>query len=247
MAALALIGARGAAEAADAKAPLSAEDRAAIEGVVRDYLKDHPEAVLDAIKALQAKERADRAEASKQAILSEQNALKNDPGSYVAGNPNGDITIVEFFDYNCPYCRTVAPALQTLLADDKKLRLVIKEWPIKGADSLAISQISLAAAKQPQFLAFHFALLAHQGHVDQAAALDTAKKAGLDMDKLQKDMKTLDTMAIITRNDKLAEKIGIDGTPGFVIGTTLVPGAISAENFKKQIASARQSCKAASC
>jgi protein-disulfide isomerase len=237
----------GAVDAAETKAKFSDQDKAAIEGVVRDYLKDHPEVLLDAIKALEAKDRAQRAEAARQAIIAEQDALKNDPSSYVAGNPKGDVTIVEFFDYNCPYCHSVAPTLQALLADDKNLRLVIKEWPIKGADSQAIAQVSLAAAKQPKFLAFHFALLGANGHVDQAAALAVAKKAGLDMDRLQKDMKTIDALAIVTRNDALAAKVGIDGTPGFVLGTTVIPGAISAEKFKALIAETRQKCKTASC
>jgi protein-disulfide isomerase len=244
---LLMVGARAGADAADAKPALSAQDRAAIEGVVRDYLKAHPELVLDALNALEAKDKAKREEAAKQAVLSQQDALKNDPTAYVAGNPKGDVTIVEFFDYNCPYCRSVAPEIQSLIADDKKLRVILKEWPIKGPDSIGIAQVSLAAAKQPKFLAFHFALLAEQDHVDQAGALAVAKKAGLDMDRLQKDMKAMDSMAIVRRNDELAQKIGVDGTPAFVIGNAVVPGAMPAEKLKQLIADVRKSCKQASC
>lgn len=238
--------ATGGAEA-ETKSKLSGEDKAAVEAVVRDYLKAHPEVILEALKALEAKERATRVESARKAIVAEQKALKHDPGSYVAGNPKGDVTIVEFFDYNCGYCRTVAPAIQALLADDKNLRLVLKEWPIRGAESLAVTQVSLAASKQPKFLAFHFALLAEEGQVDETAALAVARKVGLDMDRLQKDMKSMNALEIIQRTDALAGKIGIDGTPGFVIGTTLVPGAVSADRLKALVAETRRNCRQASC
>ena len=237
----------GAAEAADSKPIVSDKERAVIESVVHDYLKDHPEVVLEALKSLEDKEREKRVDAAQKAIVTEQDKLRNDPSSFVAGNPKGDVTIVEFFDYNCGYCRHVAPTLQSLLADDKKIKLVLKEWPIRGADSLAVTKISLAAAKQPKFLAFHFALLASEGQVDPAAALAVARKSGLDMDRLQKDMAAMNNLEIVQRNDALAQKIGIEGTPAFVIGTTLVPGAISADKFKQLIAETRQNCKQASC
>ena len=237
----------GAAEAADSSSAVSAKDRAAIESVVHDYLRDHPEVLIDALKSLDEKDRQKRADVAQKAIVTEQAALKNDPSSYVAGNPKGDVTIVEFFDYNCGYCRHVAPTLQSLLADDRKVRLVLKEWPIRGAESLAATKVSLAAAKQPKFLAFHFALLASDGQVDEAAAIEVARKSGLDMGRLQKDMAAMDNLEIVKRNDALAQKVGIEGTPAFIIGTTLVPGAISAEKFKTLIAETRQRCKQTSC
>jgi protein-disulfide isomerase len=249
LAALAGITLCGAAEApaSAADATFSPAQKAAVEQIVHDYLAAHPEAVLDALKALEAKQHAAQAQAAKAAIVAEEGALKHDPSSYVAGNPAGDVTIVEFFDYNCGYCRGVAPTMQSLLSDDKKLRLVIKEWPIKGADSIAAARVSVAAAKQPQFLAFHFALLASEGHVDEARALDAAKKAGLDMDKLKRDKAAVKPEDIIRQNDALASKIGIDGTPAFVIGSTVVPGAASADEFKALIAQTRKACKTSSC
>jgi protein-disulfide isomerase len=220
---------------------------AQVEKIVHDYIGAHPEVVLDAIKKLQAQQKAQRAEDAKKAIAGEEQALKHDQNAFVAGNPNGDVTVVEFFDYNCPYCRAVVPTMQALLADDRNLRLVIKEWPIKGADSLAAAHVSLAAAKQKEFLAFHFTLLSAEGHVGEAQALEAAKKAGLDMDKLKKDMAAMKPEDIFRGNDALAEKIGIDGTPAFIIGDKIMPGVASEAEFKSLIADARKACKAKSC
>jgi len=228
-------------------AQFSPAQKAAVEKIVHDYLVEHPEAVYDAIKALQAKDQAQRAETAKKVIAEQGDALKHDPASFVAGNPNGDVTMIEFFDYNCGYCRGVAPTVQSLLSDDKKLRVVIKEWPIKGNDSIAAARVSVAAARQPNFLTFHFALLASEGHVGEAEALAVARKSGLDMEKLKADMAAVKPDDIIKQNEALAGKIGIDGTPAFIVGDKLIPGAASAEEFKSAIASTRKACKNQSC
>lgn len=242
-----LILAQGAASAGEPAKKLTPSERTAIEGVVKDYIAQNPEIVLDALKALEAKERTARQEGARNAILAEQSALKRDPASFVAGNPAGDVTLVEFFDYNCGYCRAVVGTIQSLLSQDKKLRLVLKEWPIRGSDSQAASRVSLAATKQSKFLAFHFALLSEKDHVNEAVALATAQRVGLDMDQLRKDMKSIESDQIFARNEVLAQKIGIEGTPGFVVGQSIIPGAVNIERFKQLIAEVRTSCKTSDC
>lgn len=221
-----------------------ASDKARIEGIVRDYILEHPEIILEALQRLDAREKAEQAAATQAAIRAERAALADDGYSFVAGNAAGDITLVEFYDYNCGYCRRVSGDLKALLKQDKGLRLVFKEWPIRGDASLGAARVSVAAAKQAKFADFHFALMALEGQIDEARALQVAGQAGLDLKALARDMKAPDVDAILARNHALAERIGIDGTPAFVIGGTLIPGALPLAELKDAIASARQSCKA---
>lgn len=247
LAAISLIGAdRG--FAASSGATVSASERAKIESVVHDYLMKHPEVVLDALQELDKRQEAEKAEKAKKVIAAEHNALIRDSYSGVIGNPKGDFTVVEVFDYNCGYCRLMAGELKDLIKSDPKIRIVLKEWPIRGPASHGAAKVSLAAAKQPNFQAFHFALLGSKGTVDEARALAVAKEEGLDMKALQRDMKTIKTDALLAKNNGLIRQLGIDGTPGFIIGDTIVPGATSLDHLRELIAKGRAACKnAANC
>jgi protein-disulfide isomerase len=223
--------------AADSVTP---EQKEAFEKIVHDYLLQHPEVIVEALQSAKDKMDSD-AKASTTAALAEQHQrLVADPTSPVAGNPNGDVTIVEFFDYRCPYCKEVEPSLEALLHEDGKIRIVYKEFPILGKDSVTATRVALAAQKQGKYDAFHAAMMAAKGKIDEQVVMQVAKKVGLDLERAKKDMQGQDVEDIIKRNYDLAQLLDIRGTPAFIIGGELVPGAIDIASLKEKIAAARK-------
>ncbi|MBP2230722.1 protein-disulfide isomerase [Azospirillum agricola] len=213
--------------------------RTAIETVVRDYLMKNPEIILQAVEALQQREKLAEAERAKKALADNQKALTRNPADPVAGNPQGDVTVVEFFDYQCGYCKAVQADTERLIKDDPKLRFVFKELPILGPASVIASKAALAARAQGKYLEFHNALMAQRGQLDEDVVLRLAKSVGLDTDRLKKDMESREVLSVIAANQALAEQLGIRGTPGFVFGDELVPGAIKLDDMKRLVAAAR--------
>jgi protein-disulfide isomerase len=224
-----------------ASAEMTPEQKGEVEKVVHDYLLEHPEVIRDAIQALQAKEEQSKADAQTQAVLENKDALFNDPATPVAGNPEGDVTVVEFFDYHCPYCKAVASPLQKLLDEDKGVRLVMKEFPILGQDSLLAAQAALAAVDQGKYWAFHQALMEFRGKFDMEVIKSIAAKAGLDPEKLAADMQSDKIKPMITANHDLARTLDIGATPTFIIGDQVVEGAVPLERLKELIKRARGS------
>jgi len=213
-----------------------------IERIVRDYLLKNPEVILEAIENLE-KKRAENAQGAAKAAIAERRAeLIDDPDSPIAGNPNGDIAIVEFFDYRCPYCKQVVPTLAQLLKEDPKLRLVHKELPILGPDSVVATRAALAARKQNKYHPMHAALMRTRA-LDEASILKLAAELGLDTARLKADMQSPETDEIIERNRRLARALNITGTPAFIIGDALVPGAIDLRALKSLVAEARAAKK----
>lgn len=217
-----------------------AEQRQAIEQVVREYLLAHPEVIVEAIEELQKRERADDDRKAKQGLAQNKSKLFNDPTSPVAGNPKGDVTLVEFFDYQCGYCKSVLADVQRLLKDDGKVKFVFKEYPILGPASVVAAKAALAARVQGKYEVFHYALMGHRGPLDEATIMKVAASVGLDADRLRKDMDSPDVQQALGANLALAEQLGIRGTPGFVVGDRIVPGAIKLEDMKKLVAEARK-------
>ncbi len=220
-------------------AAMNDAQRAAIETVVRDYLMRNPEVILQAVELLQQREKMAEIERSKKALAENQQALTRNPADPVAGNPQGDATVVEFFDYQCGYCKAVQADTQRLIKDDPKLRFVLKELPILGPASVIASKAALAARAQGKYLEYHNALMAQRGQLDEDVILRLAKSVGLDTDRLKKDMESREVLSVIAANQALAEQLGIHGTPGFVFGTELVPGAIKLEDMKRLVAASR--------
>ena len=173
-------------------------------------------------------------------IVARQDELLNDPASPVGGNPDGDVTLVEFFDYQCPYCKTIFPSIQALLAEDRNLRYVFKEFPILGRASVFAARAALAARRQGKYLEFHTALMPAKGKLTEARVMRLAKTAGLDVDRLRRDMADGTVDATIRRNLELADGLGIFSTPVFIIGDTQIPGAVEIDTLKVLIARARQ-------
>ncbi|HEY3916177.1 MAG TPA: DsbA family protein [Stellaceae bacterium] len=216
------------------------KDRAALDQAIHDYLMAHPDVVLDALKAAQQQADAQAAERSRRTIMSRQKELLGDADDLVQGNPKGDVTLVEFFDYRCPYCKQVEPSLDALLKEDGKLRIVYKEFPILGAASVYATHVALAAKQQGKYAEFHRAMMATKGDIGDDTVLNVATSLGLDMTKLKGDMKAPAIDTLINKNYALADALDIQGTPALVVGDTLIPGAIDLDTLRKDIAAARK-------
>lgn len=172
-------------------------------------------------------------------IAANADEIFNSEGSPTVGNPQGDVTIVELFDYNCPYCRKAVPLLTEAAEADGGLRVVLKEWPILGPGSLAAARVALAAHAQDEYEALHKALMAHSGRVDEAVALELAETVGIDVERLKRDMKSPNGAAEIDRNMARAGDLRITGTPSFVIGDEIVRGLVDLATLQRHIADAR--------
>jgi protein-disulfide isomerase len=220
---------------------LTPEETRAFEKVIRDYILANPEIVLDALRILDARKRASEAGQSRQQLAARREDILNDPGSPVGWNPDGDVTIVEFFDYRCPYCRAVAPRLAQLKKQDRGIRYVYKEWPILGPVSKVAARAALAAWKQGRYEEYHEALMTYPGQLTEKGVFKTAERLGLDVNRLRKDMEAPEIAASLARTQDLAQALGITGTPAFVIGNELVPGAVSLDQLKDFVQRARNS------
>src|SRR2546423_9070514 len=220
-------------------ADFTPDQRKAIESIIHDYLTKNPDVLLDALQAAEDKMKGDAKDKAAQALSTRRREIFEDPDTPVAGNPNGDVSLVEFFDYRCPYCKQVEPALEALLTEDRQLRLVYKEFPVLGPESVTASRAALAARKQGKYDAMHRALMALKGQIDEASVLKTAASVGIDVERLKRDMAAPDIDAMLKKNSKLAEALDIRGTPGFVVGDEIVPGAISLAALRQLIDAAR--------
>lgn len=228
--------------AAQQSQPFSAEQKAALHQLVREVLVSNPEILIEAMNALETKQQAEAAKAAKAAIAANRKAIFEDGVSYVAGNPKGDVTIVEFFDYRCGYCKQVQPSLMALLQEDSKVRLVLKELPVLGPESVLAARVAVAALEQDKgakYLGFHNAMMEFRGQLTEAEVFRMAGTAGLDIARLKTDMATPKTEQILRANLALADTLGIQGTPGFVIGDHLVPGAIPLDTLRQLVKEAR--------
>jgi protein-disulfide isomerase len=210
-----------------------------VQRIVRDYLKQHPEVIVEALKAYQAQQDAKKAGALKATIASLKSELLSDPATPVGGNPAGDVAIVEFFDYRCPYCKAMAPDLAKALADDGKVRLVYKEFPILSPTSVVAAKAALAARLQNKYVAFHDRLMSLKGTLDESQIYSLAADAGLDVARLKADMAKPEIAEAIARNYKLADKLDIQGTPAFIIGDRLLDGVATADELTAAIKQAR--------
>ncbi|HUN53036.1 MAG TPA: DsbA family protein [Candidatus Sulfotelmatobacter sp.] len=229
-------------QAAERTAALDAGQRAAMEQVVRDTLMKHPEIILDAVQALEKQRKAADADAQDAVLAAHRKALDDDPNSAVLGNPQGDVTVVEFFDYHCPYCKQMEPALEAMLKQDGRVRLVLKEFPILGDDSVLAARAAIAARNQGKYAPFHDALMQARGAFTPAVIAAIAKQVGLDDKRLTADMTAPGIDKIIGANRALGDALGIDGTPGFVIGDNVVTGGLTMDHLAAYIADARKAC-----
>ncbi len=222
--------------AADA---FSTEQRQAIEAIVRDYLIRNPEVMIEVLEAAKEKLSSDAQAQRTKALADRHQEIFEDPNAPVAGNLKGDVTLVEFFDYRCPYCKQVTPAIDALLAEDKQLRVVYKEFPVLGPESVTAARAALAARKQGKYEALHRALMETKGQINETAIFNAAKSAGIDVERLKRDMAAPEIDRMLKANHQLAAALDITGTPGFVVGDEIVPGAVSVDALRQLIATAR--------
>jgi len=223
----------------------SPDQKKQIEDIVKGYLIANPEIFLDVQTALEEKMEKQQAEKLKVAIADNAGEIYRAPEASVAGNPDGDITVVEFFDYNCGYCKRGLEDIVKLVESDPKVRVVFKELPILSKGSEQAAQVAIAAKKQGKYWEMHKALLSAKGHLDEATALRLAEKLGLDMDKLKADMASPEVKAEIAKDEKLAKKMGVNGTPHFLVGDRAIPGA--PEDLYKQLSENVQELRKQGC
>jgi protein-disulfide isomerase len=222
---------------------LSANQRSEVERIVREYLIAHPEIIQDAMAELDKKQTAAQAEKHKAAVKQYSEALFSSPRQVVLGNPNGNVTFVEFFDYNCGYCKRAMDDMLTLLKDDPKLKVVLKEFPVLGPGSVEAAQVAVAVRMQDKtgkkYLEFHQKLLGGRGEANKARALAVAKDVGVDMARLDRDLASPEVKATLQESFKLAEALGLNGTPSYVIGDDVVIGAVGVEMLKEKVNTSR--------
>lgn len=243
--ALALCGAPSAASAQS----FSDIQRGDIEKIVRNYLLAHPEVLEEAMAELGKRQAAAEAAKHEAGVAKNAQAIFNSPRNVVLGNKDGDVTFVEFFDYNCGYCKKAMMDMLEIMKGDPKLKVVLKEFPVLNAGSVEAAQVGVAVRMQDasgkKYLDFHQKLLNGRGGADKARAMAAAKDAGLDMARLEKDLASPEVRATIEENFKLAEAMGMNGTPSYVIGKQVVIGAVGVEALKEKIGIAR--CGKATC
>ncbi len=223
-------------------APAGATDLSAdeIKQLALEAIRENPEIVMEAVAILQARDDQAAAEAAANVLSEQRSMLEQDPNAPVIGNPEGDVTVVEFFDYNCPYCKRAAPELEALIAADDNIRVVFREWPILGDGSVFAARAALAARKQGKYEAFHWEMMELRGRAEEASVLAAAEKIGLDMDALRADMDAPDIEEHIGQSMRLAELLGFSGTPSFVIGDALVPGFVPIDELERLVGEARE-------
>ena len=221
----------------------SPPQRTEIEKIIKDYLLAHPEVLQEAMAELEKKQQVAESEKARSAIKNHSEALFNSPRQVVLGNPQGDVTFVEFFDYNCGYCKRAMDDMFALMKTDPKLRLVLKEFPVLGPGSVEAARVAVAVRMQDKtgkkYMDFHQKLLSGRGQADKARALAVAKEAGLDMARVERDLTSDEVRQTLEESLKLAEKLGLNGTPSYVIGSNVVIGAVGLDKLKESINTAR--------
>lgn len=207
---------------------------------VHDYLMVHPDVIMQSVNQLEARQRAKDETGVQEIVKSRADEIFRDAATPVGGNPGGDVTLVEFFDYNCPYCRQVASVMTKAEEADPQLRVVYKEFPILGPNSIFAAKAALAANKQGKYVAFHRALYQVRGAVDPTKVKEVASAIELDMDRFNADMASPSAQAAIDKNFALAQALRINGTPGFVIGDEILRGATDFETLQSMIRAVRE-------
>lgn len=208
------------------------------DAAIERYIRTHPEVIVQSLQAMETKRQAELQERQKSALVAKQHELLHDPASPVSGNLKGEITLVEFYDYRCGYCKKAAQAVTELQKDDLRVRVVYKDFPILGEPSELAAKAALASQAQGKHQVFHEALFASHADMTKEEILKIAVGVGLDAKRLETDMANPQWQAVIEKNRALAQDLGISGTPGFIVGNELVPGMLDLNGLKELIARA---------
>jgi len=214
-------------------------NKAALDDAIRAYLLEHPEVIVESLQRYEAQQRDAQEKAVSDALVSRKADIFEHPMTPVSGNPKADVTIVEFFDYQCGYCKRTMQNVLDLQKEDPKIRVVWKELPILGPVSEFAARAAMAAKSQGKYLEFHTAVMGARGQLTPDAVMKHAADAGIDVERLKKDMMDPAIAKYLRDTLELAQALGINGTPGFVIGDKLVPGALGKDQMKELVAQAR--------
>ena len=215
-------------------------DQSALGKSIRDYLLANPEVLVEAMQELERRQDSQRDAVAQKGVQENQAQLFRDADSPIGGNPNGDVVIVDFNDYQCPYCKRAHQAMKSVVGADGNVKVIYKDLPILGETSKIAATAALASVKQGKHLAYHNALMEYSGKLDRDRIFEIASSVGIDRAQLEKDMEDPKIKKAIERNLALATALGVRGTPAFVIGKQFVPGAVDAAALKQLIAEARK-------
>lgn len=225
---------------ADAFTP---EQKKELEVLFRDYIRNNPEVILDSVQAHQIKEEERRQKGAEANLKEYKDKLTKGQDLPFAGNPEGDVTIVEFFDYNCGYCKKAFEDVTKILAEDPNVKVVFIDMPILSEQSRIMSKLGMAAQSQGKYFEAHKALMEYRGTQSEENFLNAMKDAGIDIEKVKAEKDSPEIDAALNRYVKIANDLNIRGTPGFIVGDTLMPGYVGHEAMKKEIDAARQAAK----
>jgi protein-disulfide isomerase len=222
----------------------SADQREEIGKIVKDYLLTHPEVMQDVIAEMEKRQQSAEAEKHRAAVVENKATLFSSPHQVVLGNPQGNVTMVEFFDYNCGFCKRAMSDMLDLIKTDNNLKFVLKEFPVLGEGSDEAARVAVAARMQDangkKYIEFHQKLLGSRGGADKMRALAVAKEVGFDMPRLERDMGSDEVKKTIDENMKLAEALGVNGTPSYVVGGEVVIGAVGLDALREKINAERK-------
>lgn len=223
-------------------APASAQELTPeeVKRLALEAILENPQIVMDAVEILREREAEAAASAAERTLTESRDVLERDPNAPVLGNPDGDVTLVEFFDYNCPYCRRAGAVVKEMIAADPELRVVYREWPILGDNSVLASRAALASRNQGRYEEFHWALMEAEGRITESVIFDVAETLGLDVDQLKSDMETPEVAAHIETSMEISRSLGFSGTPSFVVGDQTAPGFLEREDLEALVAMARE-------
>lgn len=219
---------------------MSRED---IEAIVKDYIENNPEVILNSVEAYGRQQQAAEFEAQQEAVKANMDWIENNESLPVEGNPEGDVTIVEFFDYNCGYCKKALEDVLTLMEEDDNLKFVFVDMPILGPSSRKAAEWSMAAKEQNAFLEYHAALMQSRGMINEQRLEQIAENIGLDVEQMRQDAASEEVEAIIREKMQKASAMGISGTPAFIIGGQLYGGYIGLERMREAVAEARENAE----
>ena len=223
--------------AVHAQEPSFTEDD--IKALALEAIRENPAIIQEAVELLRQQEEQARLVAAQRVLTEEREVLERDPDAPVIGNPDGDVTVVEFFDYNCPYCKRAKPEIEGLLEADPNVRFVMREWPILGEGSLFAAKAALAAREQGRYEDMHWALMALP-RAEEDSVMRAAADLGLDVDRLREDMEAPAIVAHFERSNELTQALGFSGTPSFVIGDQLLPGLVPAAELEAAVDAVRR-------
>jgi protein-disulfide isomerase len=222
----------------------SADQREEIGHIVKDYLVAHPEVIQDVMAELEKRQQSAEAEKHRAAVVENKATIFTSPHQVVLGNPQGNVTMVEFFDYNCGFCKRALGDMLDLIKSDSNLKFVLKEFPVLGEGSVEAARVAVAARMQDttgkKYIEFHQKLLGSRGAADKMRALAVAKEVGFDMARIEKDMGSDEVKKTIEENMKLAEALGVIGTPNYVVGEEVVRGAVGIDALPAKINAERK-------